>query len=86
MPPMSVPLATVRALAPHREADGEERLGTPDGGCRVPDVVTRTVRGGAEGRRELPAESEEIPDAAPPHREIDCLPSAAASRTWQVAS
>lgn len=39
-----------------------------------------------EGRRELPAESEEIPDAASPHREINCLPSAAASRTWQVAS
>lgn len=30
--------------------------------------------------------SQETPEAAPPHREINCLPSAAASRTWQVAS
>ncbi|TWW72188.1 hypothetical protein D4764_16G0006850 [Takifugu flavidus] len=50
-----------------------------------PSHLKGGVGTGADGSRELPAESGNTRRCFP-HREINCLPSAAASRTWQVAS
>lgn len=43
----------LKSVSAALQVEGRERLGTAAGGCRVPDVVTRTVRGGVRtGRQE----------------------------------